>query len=205
MSVDPQQPFGSFCRLSIKEYKASLGATPMSPKMLEEALERIHDAWHAAKKVRKVKIIPTHEIKRLYENYPRHSAPQNAYRAISKALQKIPFETLLERVIRYKSYVMCWTVADQKQFIPHPASWFNGGCYDDDCSTWERPNMRRPEAPAPAEVPEPAGWLPYMRSEFPEWVELRDGRLPTWRNLGPVSRGQVQDALKKRKPDALPR
>jgi hypothetical protein len=48
-----------------------------------------------------------------------------------------PVEYLLDRVQLYAAAVAKWPAAD-KQFIPHPATWFNRGSYDDDPKEWSR-------------------------------------------------------------------
>lgn len=50
MSIDLNLPIGTFLRLSISEYRRTLNGTELSPKMLDEALEKAHDAWHAYRK-----------------------------------------------------------------------------------------------------------------------------------------------------------
>jgi len=44
---------------------------------------------------------------------------------------------LLERTKAYAAATASWPAAD-KQFIPHPATWFNRGSYDDDPKEWVR-------------------------------------------------------------------
>lgn len=74
---------------------------------------------------------------RLYAVYPRKVAKQDALRAIAKALQSQPFETLLPKVEAYAAAVARWPEEDRR-WVPHPATWFNRGSYDDDPKTWER-------------------------------------------------------------------
>jgi hypothetical protein len=33
--------------------------------------------------------------------------------------------------------VSAW-IPDDRKYVPHPATWFNGGRYEDDPSTWAR-------------------------------------------------------------------
>lgn len=70
----------------------------------------------------------------VYKAYPRHVAPDAAMKAIAKAAKKKPIAYLLERVEVYAKAVKIAGI--EKTFIPHPATWFNGGRYDDDASEW---------------------------------------------------------------------
>lgn len=73
---------------------------------------------------------------KIYSAYPRHVGRADAIRAIGKAIRSgVAAERLLERTKAYASAVADWP-EDRKQFIPHPATWFNRGSYDDDPSTW---------------------------------------------------------------------
>ena len=73
----------------------------------------------------------------IYRTYPRHVAPQAAFKAIAAALKSKPFEHLLARTEAYAQAVKLWPPTDM-HFIPHPATWFNRGSYDDDPTTWIR-------------------------------------------------------------------
>jgi hypothetical protein len=66
----------------------------------------------------------------LYQAYPRHTAPANAYRAIRKALAVKPFDELLLAVQAFCR--KCSREGTEERFIPHPASWFNAGRYEDE-------------------------------------------------------------------------
>jgi hypothetical protein len=75
----------------------------------------------------------------IYEAYPRKVAKQDALKAISRAMQAVPAIRLLERTQSFAAAVARWG-PDDRTFIPHPATWFNRGSYDDDPTTWERRN-----------------------------------------------------------------
>ena len=70
--------------------------------------------------------------RKIYEAYPKHVAPAAAQKAIEKALTKVPADALLEAAQAFRSATENW----DKQFIPHPATWFNAGRWEDDRSTW---------------------------------------------------------------------
>lgn len=70
----------------------------------------------------------------IYKAYPRHVAPDAAMKAIAKARKKKPAAFLLERATAYAKAVKIAHI--EKQYIPHPATWFNAGRYDDDPAEW---------------------------------------------------------------------
>lgn len=82
-------------------------------------------------------VSPSGLAEAIYEAYPRKTAKQDALRAIAKALKIVPHDRLLERTNAYATATMLWSEVD-RQFIPHPATWFNRGSYDDDPQTWAR-------------------------------------------------------------------
>ena len=96
------------------------------------------------KRERKPSIEPV-ELQRIYSAYPRKVAPAHAFKAIVKALAngKTP-EQLLERTTAYASATALWP-EDELRFIPHPATWFNGGRYDDDPKNWLSRGVPRSE------------------------------------------------------------
>lgn len=86
----------------------------------------------------------------IYAAYPRHVGKQAALRAIEKAARALakpdksdrfnqvdPYAFLLERTQSYAAAVAQWP-ADEKRFIPHPATWYNRASYCDDPKEWER-------------------------------------------------------------------
>jgi len=83
---------------------------------------------------------------RIYSEYPRKVAKQAALKAIVKAVLDVskrdgapaePCVWLLDRVKAYAAAVKAWP-ANDRRFIPHPATWFNQGRYDDDDAEWRR-------------------------------------------------------------------
>jgi hypothetical protein len=72
----------------------------------------------------------------IYSAYPRKVAPVDALKAIAKAIAKGKTPAhLLERTTAYAAATALWP-EDELRFIPHPATWFNGGRYDDDPKSW---------------------------------------------------------------------
>lgn len=76
-------------------------------------------------------------IETIYAAYPRKVAKQDALKAIAKAALITPTDVLLEAVQAYAAATSQWSDAD-RAYIPHPATWFNGGRYNDDRDQWKR-------------------------------------------------------------------
>ncbi len=74
----------------------------------------------------------------IYAAYPRRVGRQSALKAIRAAIKVKTAEPLLEAVKAYSQAVAQWPASERAQFVPHPATWFNRGSYDDDRSTWVR-------------------------------------------------------------------
>lgn len=73
----------------------------------------------------------------IYEAYPKHVARKAALKAIATALKEIAFDDLLQAVKDFSQAV----AGSEKDLMPNPATWFNGGCWEDDRSTW-KPRQR---------------------------------------------------------------
>lgn len=73
----------------------------------------------------------------IYEVYPRKEARQDALRAIIKAMDRVHPEKLMAATEAYAAAVAVWA-ADDRKYVPHPATWFNSGRFEDDPKTWER-------------------------------------------------------------------
>ena len=73
----------------------------------------------------------------IYAAYPRKVGRADALRAINSALKLRPAVTLLQAVNAYADATTRWPAAE-RQFIPHPSTWFNRGSYDDDPKEWQR-------------------------------------------------------------------
>ena len=75
----------------------------------------------------------------IYQAYPLHVGHFAAVKAISRVLKEFPewMDRLLPTTRAFAEAVSGWP-ADERQFIPHPATFFNKGRFEDDPSTWER-------------------------------------------------------------------
>lgn len=67
------------------------------------------------------------QIETIYQAYPKKKDKGHALKAISTALSKCQFEKLLDHVKKYAQSV----VGKDPQFIPYPATWFNGLRWED--------------------------------------------------------------------------
>jgi len=72
----------------------------------------------------------------IYRAYPRKVGKKKALASIKRALREVEFGELLAAV---REYAACRKLSGQDQrFTPHPATWFNGGRWDDDRNEWRR-------------------------------------------------------------------
>ena len=96
---------------------------------------------------------PKAQIETIYGLYPRKVGKVPAFKAIDKALRTKPFEELLLAVQAFARKVS--QDGTEPQFIPHPATWFNAGRWDD-----EELNGVKPKRVYVAGDPaNPADWL----------------------------------------------
>ena len=79
------------------------------------------------------------EADRIYLAYPKRIARINAIKAIQALLRAgVDSTHLFDRAAAYAEAVARWPAADRAKYVPHPATWFNRGSFDDDPATWER-------------------------------------------------------------------
>ena len=84
----------------------------------------------------------TSAIDAIYKAYPRKVGKEAARKAIAKALKGKSADELMTATKAFADAVKQWPEAD-RCFIPHPATWFNRGSYDDDPSEWQRKGAAR--------------------------------------------------------------
>ena len=65
-----------------------------------------------------------------YNLYPKKIGRQTAIKAYEKAVKKTTHEIIMQGLARYKKHIS--EKNTETQFIKHPATWLNGGCWDDD-------------------------------------------------------------------------
>lgn len=75
----------------------------------------------------------------IYAAYPLKVGKQAALKAIKKAQKdtNIGYPKLLEATQAFATAVAQWPEAEKK-YVPHPATWFNRGSYDDDPAVWQK-------------------------------------------------------------------
>jgi hypothetical protein len=91
----------------------------------------------------------------LYNLYPRKIGKGAALKAIRKALKSADAEVLREAVGAYAAAVGRWP-KEERQFVPHPSTWFNSRRWEDDRGEWER-------RPKPATNGLPTPHIPEIR------------------------------------------
>jgi hypothetical protein len=81
------------------------------------------------------------DVLAIYSAYPKHVAKGDALKAIRSVIAsgRTPGE-LLERTEAYAAAVARWPEEERSRFVPHPATWFRRGSFDDDPAAWERKN-----------------------------------------------------------------
>lgn len=158
----------------------------LSPTLAKGIMQTMYDADPAviagkrALNRRKAPPPISPDCHRLYAAYPRHIGKKAALKAIAKALEVAPLEKVEAAVNRFKFCTDRWRRED-RTFIPHPATWFNEGRYDDDPAEWER---GAPERKKLDPLPEPPAWIGFMNANFPGWIKLDEiGSGLTWAGL----------------------
>lgn len=118
---------------------ASPGNIPLSPGNIPAPAENLAaDRKGIEEKGKEGNISVAAIAVEIYEAYPRRQGKQDALKAIAKTIKAgIDSKHLLERTKAFATAAGKWNVED-RQFIPHPATWFNRGSFDDDPSTWVR-------------------------------------------------------------------
>lgn len=84
-----------------------------------------------AKKEKHVK--PQTQFEEFYKLYPKKVGKQTALKAYEKALKLTTHESIIEGVEKYKKQIQ--VNKTEPQFIAMPATWLNGGRWDDDYKT----------------------------------------------------------------------
>lgn len=71
---------------------------------------------------------PSDWFEQFWKLYPRRVAKKDAFRALSKVHREVEWDYLIEAVKAFANSVRGKDV----QYIPHPATWINGGRWDDE-------------------------------------------------------------------------
>ncbi len=73
----------------------------------------------------------------IYAAYPRKVGKGAAIPAIRKAMVRHTVHSLYEATRAYAEAVSRWPM-DERQYVPHPSTWFNRESYLDDPNEWQR-------------------------------------------------------------------
>jgi hypothetical protein len=112
---------------------------------------RIIDACNASAPASGGQAVAKATAEAIYSLYPRKVGKVAALKAIGRAAERLAGKEpsalayLLERTQLYSTAVALWP-KDERQFCPHPATWFNQGRYDDDPNEWKRGTEPKPAA-----------------------------------------------------------
>jgi len=137
----------------------------------------------------------------IYGSYPRKVARDAALKAIEKRLdQGLDAQELLDATLAYAAATQRWEVGD-RQFIPHPATWFNAGSFADDQREWHRGEV--PPAKKEKGSDEPTwDWRRFADSmgydlRLP-WLSvmerIRKEILAAWASASPEVRAQFEES-----------
>ena len=103
----------------------------------------------------------------IYQVYPRRVKKPEALNAIRKAMSSHAPDFLLERTQAYAAAIG-W---QERNFIPHPATWFNNEQFNDDPEDWKQPSPSHAgPSPRPRIVPDIGGRKP---SSIADWDNAR--------------------------------
>lgn len=100
------------------------GANPASPNPLGNRNRTVSDVVDS-------------EAESIYLTYPKKVGRKTALKSIERAMKAFGADKLMAATVAYAEAVKLWPEAD-RQYVPHPATWFNQGRYEDDPSTWKR-------------------------------------------------------------------
>ena len=89
---------------------------------------------------------PPTPAERIYDAYPRKVGKRSAIASITAAIKRHPADKILAATTAYASAVAKWPSSDLR-FVPHPATWINGGRYEDDPATWARNEPKNDAVP----------------------------------------------------------
>jgi hypothetical protein len=151
--VNPSETQGQTLGEPIREDKIR-ESTPIVPKGTNAiaALElsdpdspsQSHQAEGALSAKKKRGVLQT-EASAIYAAYPRKIGKDAALRAITRRLEQgTPAAELLAAAEAFARATAAWP-SDDRQFIPHPATWFNRGSFADDPREWRRAGLEKKE------------------------------------------------------------
>ena len=114
--------FGESSRILANNIEAS--TTDLGPRTSTKDLGMEEDLPPSSRKAN------SSIIEEIYLAYPRKEGKGHALKSIEKALRLVDHGTLLAKVRLYAK--KCETMGQDRKFIPHPATWFNGQRWEDE-------------------------------------------------------------------------
>jgi len=153
--------------LAEKIYNALMEARKTGPLSKEVWLETVRTTIAKGKREAKRASV-SDEAEAIFQAYPRKMAKLEALVAITKALKNTDADTLLAATKAYAAAVARWP-KERHQYIPQPATWFNGGRYLDDPSAWEsefKITRPQPKQEDDGDLPEPARYEEWFRAHY---------------------------------------
>jgi uncharacterized protein YdaU (DUF1376 family) len=164
-------------------------------------------------KKRKGRASVSEEAAQIYALYPRKTKPDTAMRAIQKRLDTgIDAQILIQATRSYAAATAKWPRED-RQYIPHPSTWFNAGSFMEDPSEWTRLQpaaatqqkkgggaSRFDPAPPRIDVQDGAATIPEPPTRLPEAMAALYGDgweswAPSWYALTPSDRAKIFNYL----------
>lgn len=90
-------------------------------------------------------IWPSDSAEQFWEAYPRKIGKQSALKVLSRLKKNPPigWSSFLEAVGKFRA----WAATKDIQYVKHPATWLNAGCWDDELTTGEFSNGHRGPRP----------------------------------------------------------
>lgn len=134
--VDPADSRTDFerCSKSVREFPEQTSNQPTANSQQQEEEQQ---PARAARGVARESAERREQAETIYQAYPRHQGKGAALPAILRALDRVPFDQLLEAVQAFAVAVQGWPEQD-RQFVPHPATWIREERWNDDRATWRR-------------------------------------------------------------------
>jgi hypothetical protein len=143
----------SLRQLTKRQRDRHASVTPLSQVCPEDESEGESESDSPEREPREKTTVADIENEAIYTAYPRRVAKQDALRAIAKARKIRDAAFLLAKTRQYAGSLSVRT--SEVKHIPHPATWFNRGSYDDEPQAWEydardgkRPNQSPPQPTA---------------------------------------------------------
>lgn len=110
-----------------KSYDSTHDKSHDNHMLLHMENDNDNDNKDIKKRIKEDKELREKQISDIYAAYPKKVGKGQAIKAIGSALNKCEFQKLLDHVKKYALSV----VGKDTQFIPHPATWFNGLRWED--------------------------------------------------------------------------